>query len=47
MRLPAEVTSVEGFIDLVVQLASHGYYFWVQADARNRRADCPNPGPVD
>jgi hypothetical protein len=37
MRLPAEVTSVEGFIDLVVQLASHGYYFWVQGDVRNRR----------
>ena len=41
MRLPAEVTSVEGFIDLVVQLASHGYYFWVQGDVRNRRGLSP------
>ena len=41
MRLPAEVTSVEGFIDLVVQLASHGYYFWVRGDVRNRRGLSP------
>ena len=41
MRLPAEVTSVEGFIDLVVQLASHGYYFWVHGDVRNRRGLSP------
>ena len=41
MRIPAEVTSVEGFVDLVVQLASHGYYFWVQGDVRNRRGLSP------
>ena len=41
MRLPAEATSVEGFVDLVVQLASHGYYFWVQGDVRNRRGLSP------
>ena len=41
MRLAAEVTSVEGFIDLVVQLASHGYFFWVQGDVRNRRGLSP------
>ena len=41
MRLPAEATSVEGFVDLVVQLASHGYYFWVQGDVRNRRRLSP------
>jgi hypothetical protein len=41
MRLPAEVTSVEGFIDLVVQLASHGYYFWIRGDVRNRRGLSP------
>lgn len=37
MRVPAEVTSVEGFVDLVVQLASHGYYFWVQGSTKNSR----------
>lgn len=42
MRLPAEVTSVEGFVDLVVQLATHGYYFWLQGDVRNRRGLTPS-----
>ncbi len=40
-RLPAEVTSIEGFVDLVVQLAGHGYYFWYQGSVKNNRGLTP------
>lgn len=37
MGSPCEATSVEGFVSLVVQLITHGYYFYVRGDTRSQR----------
>ncbi len=39
---PSEATSVEGFVSLVVQLVTHGYYFWVEGSVRNTRGLAPH-----
>lgn len=45
MEQRCEATSVEGFVCLVVQLISHGYYFYVRGDTRTERG--LSPGEID
>ena len=40
-RYPCAATSKDGVIDLVVQLVSHGYFFFVQGSTRNNRELSP------
>jgi len=42
MELPCVATSKEGFVCLVVQLITHGYWFYVTGDTRNNRNVLPN-----
>ena len=42
MEHPCVATSIEGFVCLVVQLITHGYYFYVQGNTRTERELSPS-----